>query len=97
MMDEYKKLHQDFLDLLLKYHNASMLFFESPSAWRGALVFRTLYRLGPLFKQLRKANLKLRKELINEKRKKVQESKILKEQKKEKKKNGNNKTTSDQV
>lgn len=91
-MEKYKELHQELINLMVRYHNNTIKYFEKPSNWRADFISTDLYDMYRLIREMKKVNIIVKKELLTEKRKLIAERKHIRELKKEKRKNGNNKT-----
>lgn len=68
MINKYKELHAQFLDLVIDYHNTHVKFLAKPNKWTSRNLVRVMMKIGKLVKEIKKNNLEMREELIALKR-----------------------------
>ena len=79
MINKYIELHGELIDLLVKYHNAHMIFVKRPGTFNLIPVFKLTNKILRQIRQMKKYNRELKPWLKEEKRKKVEAKKAKKE------------------
>jgi hypothetical protein len=63
MINKYVELHEKFMDLLAKYHNAHVVFINKPNFWNTRDFLGIMMSMSKLIKEIRKNNIAMRKEM----------------------------------
>ena len=90
MINKYIELHNEFLDILVKYHNAHMVFRERPNAHNLTPVIRATMKMSKLVREMKKHNRALKPWLYKEKQKYFEEKNAKKEAKRNERLNRSN-------
>lgn len=67
MMDEYNKLHEQFIDLIAEYHNAHILMITRKNEYTIRPLKKIVHNIGRVVLKMKKNNVKLAKDLLDEK------------------------------
>lgn len=67
MIDEYQKLHEEFLDLLEKYHNSHIKFITKKNEFSMRPLKKAVHNMGRVILKMKKNNVALAKLLLEEK------------------------------
>ena len=67
MMDEYNKLHEQFIDLVAEYHNAHLLVIVRKSSNSIQPLKKIVLKLGKVITKMKKNNVKLARRFAEEK------------------------------
>lgn len=71
MINKYKELHEQFLELLVEYHNAHIKFLNRYNSYNCSHLIPITKKIGKLVKEMRKNNFELRQSLLEEKRNRI--------------------------
>jgi hypothetical protein len=75
MINKYKELHEQLLDLLVEYHNAHVRFLDRQNSYNCSHLIPITKKIGRLVKEMRKHNFELRQSLLAEKRSRISKQK----------------------
>jgi len=79
MINKYIELHNELIELLVKYHNAHRTFVKSPGTWNLIPVFKLTNKILRQIRQMKKYDRELRPWLKEEKKKRI-EAKLAKKE-----------------
>ena len=79
MINKYIELHNELIELLVKYHNVHMTFVKKPGTWTLTPVCRITNKILRQIRAMKKYDKELRPWLREEKRKRI-EAKIAKKE-----------------
>lgn len=66
-MDEYNKLHEQFIDLVAEYHNAHLQMVARKNEYSIRPLKKIVHGLGRVIIKMKRNNVRLAKDLLEEK------------------------------
>lgn len=71
MINKYKDIHERFIEAFVGYYNAHNKFVKRPSTFMASSVIKQTMKMQKVLREMRKNNIVMRKELKEDKRKKL--------------------------